>query len=112
MAAGFDGRPRDVIVLPLERPGGVNQHVHAELAKQQPQARVVRIDTPGGVGGEAELVRESRGLGEIPAGEDELHARIARQARGNAAAKETVGAEQQNACAGFGHISEGYADKL
>ena len=76
------------------------------------QARIARVDAPRGIGAEAELVRERRGLGGIAAGEDELHARVVRQAGGNAAAEEAVGTEQKDACAAFGHISAGYADKL
>jgi hypothetical protein len=58
VAAGFDGRLRDVIVLALEGPGRVNQHVHAELAKLQRQARVGRVDAAGGVGSQPKLIRE------------------------------------------------------
>ena len=49
VAAGLDGRLRHVVVLLLERAGGVDQQVHAEFLQQRRQARVVAVDPPARV---------------------------------------------------------------
>ena len=95
VAACLDRRARHCVALTLERARGVDHGIDAELAQLQREVRAGGIERAGVIRVEAELIGQGGGLGLIATGQNQPDARVLRQRRADAGAKESICAEYE-----------------